>query len=78
MMASMKINELIKKFEEQDIKDSDFLIQNLLQVKGYLLRQYKEEERVKLFDQFIRFSKEFDNGKSLSLTSVNPEFKSFY
>jgi MoaA/NifB/PqqE/SkfB family radical SAM enzyme len=78
MMASMKINELIKKFEEQDIKDSDFLIQNLLQVKGYLSRQYKEEERVKLFDQFIRFSKEFDNGKSLSLTSVNPEFKSFY
>ena len=78
MMASIKINELIKRFENQGVKDSDFLVQNLLQVKGYLLRQYREEERQKLFEQFIRFSKEFDEGKNLSLTSVNPEFKTFY
>jgi sulfatase maturation enzyme AslB (radical SAM superfamily) len=78
MMANLKISELIKKYENQNLKESEFLIKNLVQVKNYLLRQYDEETRKKLFNQFICFSKEFDEGKGLNLIEVNPEFRSFY
>ena len=76
-MAGLKIDDLVKKYESKYGED-DYLIKSLVQVKGMLLTQYGEKDQKKLFNHFLRFSKEFDSEKKLDLLSVNKEFKSFY
>lgn len=82
VMANLKIGELIKKIEAASDRklgnDNEFLIQNLRQVQNALSIQFSNQRQEKLFNDFLRFSSEFDKEKSLNLIEVNPEFKLFY